>query len=172
ALSAGEDGLWSLDPSSGWIRRHDPETFAAVEKHPVPGGGAQGLLRDGGDLWVADRASSSIYRYAVSEDIRVVSKALIRSGGRVGGLARAGDHLWLADADSRTIRRWRIAGFSEDGAAALGGLLPPGGELVGLALEGGWVWVMTDSPPTLHRISASRLRFRRRGLQSFFAFPY
>lgn len=172
ALSAGEDGLWSIDPASGWIRRHDPETFAAVEKHPAPGRGAEGLLRDGGDLWIADRASSTLFRYAVSEGIRAVSRTPIRPIGHVGGLARAGDKLWLLDADSRTIRRYRINGLSEDGEADLGGALPPDGTIVGLALEGRWVWVMTDSPPTLHRLSAARVRFRRPGLQGFFAFSY
>jgi hypothetical protein len=159
ALGIAKSCLWSVDPVSRKIYRHHPDSCVIVESFKSPGPEPSAVYNDGESLWTADRATRKVYRHAIADGLPVVQSSPILEEDPID-LLRVEDRLWVLDGAAGRISRYRIAASLEpEGGVSLRDYLPAGSVPVGFAAEGRWLWVMTRSPSSMHRISLRSLDF-------------
>ncbi len=166
ALNWDQGSLWSLDGRSPELTEvKDGARRMRYRLNHIP----TSLFVRGAYVWTSDRAAGTIHQYLISRSILgVMLQPLDRidlPGMDVATFAfdPAGD-LWVVDAGRRVLCRLKSSGgaFKPAACAPLSPLLGTDGNLRGLFLEEGGVWLAggSDSGASLRRIPTASLRWQ------------
>ncbi|HAM34453.1 MAG TPA: hypothetical protein DEB40_13755 [Elusimicrobia bacterium] len=135
-------------------------TYTTPNRHPFA------LCSDGDDLWVGDSQSNLAYRYLIGHSLTGTALTPLNQytlpGGAPAGLHAADSLLWVLYSQSRHLARYRydsgtIKPVDETDLSLWLPLVHP---VAGMTADSSTLWVLTDSPTTLHRFDLRQLRWK------------
>lgn len=165
-LSWSQDALWSLNGRAPVVERRSGENTVAFPLSHVP---VAVSARDR-YLWTLEKGGRKIHQFQISPTILGLRLVLVGVYS-LPGLAAEGfavdetGLLWITDRDSRRLYRLRLEGSSYLPviSAPLAPLIGPPGEVSGLSVEGGVVWLLVrpegSARSYLHRIPTKLLNW-------------
>ncbi|MBI4347812.1 MAG: hypothetical protein HY553_13230 [Elusimicrobia bacterium] len=157
---AADDGFWTSAAGGRIVLRGSEPGYPVKKAFANPGRSPQALAWDGILLWVSDPVAGSVYQYAPRAELAPI-RELPLPGLSPVALHRDRGLLWILDGPTRSIRRYRVGPLPAPvDELALDPWLPPQARVAGMAVSDESLWILTQSPVTLHRFKLSRLPWR------------
>ncbi|MBI4347895.1 MAG: hypothetical protein HY553_13645, partial [Elusimicrobia bacterium] len=151
-LSWGKGCLWTTAPDESWVVQREEGSGAKVKRvYELPGTRPTAIAWDGRELWIYDAGAGMLRRYGIGEKLAVLGEWPLETVP--AGLHVADDLLWVAEKATRRIVRYRVGPALEPfDTIDLGRWLPADRRVSGFAVQGGALWLLTESPSELHRL--------------------
>lgn len=156
-LAISNSYIWTADGLGRSILQHATTPDHRVSlKVDSPGAKPVGLFWDGNSLWSADAETKTLYRHQ-GNDIEIVNDQYAVPEAGITAFVLKENRVWLLDGKSRRINVYRL----EDPLRLLATFdLDPflkGANPVGITMNNDDLWVSTEDPPALIRVSRRRL---------------
>jgi hypothetical protein len=150
--------LWTLDAFGHQFIQHSlGSDHRVLKSFPTPGSKPAGLYWDGTDIWSADLGEKKIYRH-FGTDPESIKAEYGFTNFAVTSLYFKLNRLWVLDGKSRMIHLCRledplrvIATYDLD--PLLKGATPND-----FTMRGNTIWLLTENPPQLLRLSERSLK--------------
>lgn len=156
-FAMSDSKIWTIDGLNQTIFEHALSIDHRVtKKSATPGKKPAGLYWDGTHLWSADIDTKKLYQHHAN-DLESILNEYDLPDVKITAFHLKENRLWLLDGEAREITVYRLqktpklmAAFDLDGA--LKGAVP-----TGLQVENKKVWILTENPPQMIRLSRRAL---------------
>jgi hypothetical protein len=138
ALSASDDGLWTLDMAQLRYARQDLKDGRVLDSAKTPGPAPQGSAWDGYNLWAFDASSGLLYKYGLDPKAGAAATYQLDGLKSLTCMQWYGGQLWTLDAKN-VLRRYEL----KDGSFSLIAAQDFGkAQAAAFWVEGGNLWTV------------------------------